>query len=54
MSDFATTRLSYWVCSSVSPLGDVLAGWHDGVIEVVVSREIIGEYVRVGERVSAR
>ena len=36
------------------PPGDVLAAWRDGVIEVVVSREIIGEYVRVGERLSAR
>ena len=36
------------------PPGDVLAAWRDGAIKVVVSREIIGEYVRVGERLSAR
>ena len=34
--------------------GKVLAAWRDGRIEVVVSREIIEEYVRVGERLSAR
>ena len=36
------------------PPGRVLAAWRDGRIEVVVSREIIEEYVRVGERLSAR
>ena len=36
------------------PPGDVLAAWRDGAIELVVSREIIDEYVRVGERLSAR
>ena len=36
------------------PPHDVLAAWRDGRIEVVVSREIIREYVRVGERLSAR
>lgn len=36
------------------PPGDVLAAWRDGTIELVVSREIIDEYVRVGERLSAR
>lgn len=34
--------------------GNVLTAWRDGRIEVVVSREIIEEYVRVGERLSAR
>ncbi len=32
----------------------MLAAWRDGRFEVVVSREIIREYVRVGERLSAR
>ena len=36
------------------PPRDVLAAWRDGRIEVVVSNEIIQEYVRVGERLSAR
>ena len=36
------------------PPGDVLAAWRDKRIELVVSREIFGEYVRVGERLSAR
>lgn len=36
------------------PPGDVLAAWRDGRIEFVVSHEIIEEYVRVGERLSAR
>lgn len=36
------------------PPRDVLAAWRDGRIEVVVSREILREYVRVGERLSAR
>ena len=36
------------------PPRDVLAAWRDGRIKVVVSREIIREYVRVGERLSAR
>ena len=34
------------------PPGRVLAAWRDGVIDVVVSREIVQEYVRVGERLS--
>ena len=34
--------------------GRVLAAWRDGTIEVVVSREIIEEYVRVGDELSAR
>ena len=32
----------------------MLAAWRDGRFEVVVSPEIIREYVRVGERLSAR
>lgn len=36
------------------PPGDVLAAWRDKRIELVVSREIFEEYVRVGERLSAR
>ena len=36
------------------PPGRVLAAWRDGVIDVVVSREIVREYVRVGERLSER
>jgi len=32
------------------PPGRILAGWRDGEIEVVISHEIIEEYVRVGER----
>lgn len=36
------------------PPGNVLAAWRDGRIEVVVSHEIIEEYVRVGEKLSAR
>ena len=36
------------------PPGEVLAAWRDERIEFVVSREIIEEYVRVGERLSAR
>lgn len=36
------------------PPGNVLAAWRDGRIEVVVSREIIEEYVRVGRKLSAR
>ena len=36
------------------PPRNVLAAWRDGRFEVVVSREIIREYVRVGERLSAR
>lgn len=36
------------------PPGKVLAAWRDGVIEVVVSREIVQEYVKVGERLSER
>lgn len=35
------------------PPGDVLAAWRDKRIELVVSREIFEEYVRVGERLSA-
>ena len=34
--------------------GRVLAAWRDGVIDVVVSTEIILECVRVGERLSER
>ena len=34
--------------------GSVLAAWRDGVIDPVVSTEIILEYVRVGERLSER
>lgn len=33
--------------------GDVLTAWRDKHIELVVSPEIIEEYVRVGERLSA-
>ena len=36
------------------PPGEVLAAWRDKRIEFVVSREIIEEYVRVGERLSMR
>ncbi|MCY3610439.1 MAG: putative toxin-antitoxin system toxin component, PIN family [Gemmatimonadetes bacterium] len=36
------------------PPGDVLAAWRDERIELVVSPEIFEEYVRVGERLSAR
>ena len=36
------------------PPGRVLAAWRDGMIEVVVSHEIIEEYVRVGDELSAR
>ncbi len=36
------------------PPGEVLAAWRDERIEFVVSREIIEEYVRVGERLSTR
>lgn len=36
------------------PPGEVLAAWRDERIEFAVSREIIEEYVRVGERLSAR
>lgn len=36
------------------PPRDVLAAWHAGQFEVVVSPEILREYVRVGERLSAR
>ena len=36
------------------PPGDVLAAWRDERIELVVSSEIFEEYVRVGERLSAR
>lgn len=34
--------------------GEVLSAWRDGTLEVVVTREILEEYVRVGERLSAR
>ena len=34
------------------PPGDVLSAWRDGLIEVLVSREIVEEYVRVGDRLS--
>lgn len=36
------------------PPRDVLAAWRAGRFEVVVSPEILREYVRVGERLSAR
>ena len=36
------------------PPRDVLAAWRAGRIEMVVSPEILQEYVRVGERLSAR
>ena len=36
------------------PPGKVLEAWRDGQVEVVVSREIIEEYVRVGHRLSSR
>ena len=36
------------------PPRDVLAAWLDGRIDFVVSREIIEEYARIGERLSAR
>ena len=36
------------------PPGDLLSAWRDGAIEIVVSREIVAEYVRVGERLSAQ
>ncbi|MYN65456.1 MAG: putative toxin-antitoxin system toxin component, PIN family [Acidobacteria bacterium] len=31
---------------------NVLSAWRDGVIDVLVSREIVAEYVRVGDRLS--
>lgn len=34
--------------------GDALAAWRDGAIEVVVSQEIIEEYVRVGDKLSTQ
>lgn len=34
--------------------GRVLEAWRDGRAEVVLSREIIAEYVRVGEELAAR
>lgn len=36
------------------PPRDVLAAWRAGQFEVVVSNEVLREYVRVGERLSAR
>lgn len=36
------------------PPGEVLAAWRDKRIELVVSREIIEEYVKVGKRLSER
>jgi len=36
------------------PPGCVLEAWRDGRAEVVLSREIIEEYVRVGEELAAR
>ncbi len=36
------------------PPGDVLAAWRGGRIEIAVSPEILREYVRIGERLSAR
>lgn len=34
--------------------GRVLEAWRDGRVEVVLSREIVEEYVRVGERLANR
>ena len=34
------------------PPGDVLSAWRDGLIEALVSREIVDEYVKVGDRLS--
>lgn len=34
--------------------GRVLEAWRDGAVEVVISPEIIEEYVRVGERLAER
>ncbi|MDE2662552.1 MAG: putative toxin-antitoxin system toxin component, PIN family [Gemmatimonadota bacterium] len=34
--------------------GSILEAWRDGRVDVVVSREIIEEYVRVGQRLSSR
>lgn len=36
------------------PPRDVLMAWRDGQFELAVSREIVQEYVRVSERLSAR
>ena len=36
------------------PPGRILEAWRDGEFEVVVSRQIIEEYVRVGEELSAQ
>lgn len=36
------------------PPRDVMEAWRTGRIEMVVSREIVQEYLRVGERLSAR
>ena len=34
------------------PPGRVLEVWRDGLVDLVVSKEILAEYVRVGERLS--
>ena len=34
------------------PSSDILHAWKDGMIEIVVSPEIVGEYRRVGERLA--
>lgn len=36
------------------PPGQILEAWRDGEVDVVLSQEIIEEYVRVGEELSAR
>lgn len=36
------------------PPGQILKAWRDAVVELVISREIIEEYVRVGEELAAR
>jgi putative PIN family toxin of toxin-antitoxin system len=39
---------------SGGPPGRVLEAWRDGTVEMVLSREIIEEYVRVGEELAKR
>lgn len=36
------------------PPGRILEAWRDGEVEVVISHEILEEYVRVGEKLSAQ
>ena len=36
------------------PPGRILEAWRDGKVEVVISNEILEEYVRVGEKLSAQ